>query len=114
MKLADKKYSDGASVSPLKVLRARELLKELGRGWKLNGKGHLVRFYAFKDFAQALAFANKVGAVAEAGDHYLDLYLAWGRCKIEVWSHKIKGLTESDFVLEAEAERKFKPFRMRV
>jgi 4a-hydroxytetrahydrobiopterin dehydratase len=71
----------------------------------------LVRLYTFKDFAQALAFANKVGAVAEAEDHHPDLYLAWGKRKIEIWSHKINGLTESDFVLAAQAERKFKPFR---
>jgi 4a-hydroxytetrahydrobiopterin dehydratase len=111
MKLADKKCGDGASVPPLKVFRARELLKELGQGWKLNGKGHLERRYTFMDFAQALAFANKVGAVAEAEGHHPDLYLAWGKCKIEIWSHKIKGLTESDFILAAKAERKFKPFR---
>jgi 4a-hydroxytetrahydrobiopterin dehydratase len=66
--------------------------------------------YTFKDFAQALAFANKVGAVAEAEGHHPDLFLAWGKCKIEIWSHKIKGLTESDFVLAAKAEQKFKPF----
>ena len=60
MKLADKKCSDGGSVPPLKALRARELLKQLGRGWRLNGKGHLERLYAFKDFAQALAFANRL------------------------------------------------------
>jgi 4a-hydroxytetrahydrobiopterin dehydratase len=106
VKPADKKCRDGCRVSPLKALRTRELLKELGQSWKLNGKGHLVRFYTFKDFAQALAFANKVGAV-----HHPDLYLAWGKCKIEIWSHKIKGLTESDFVLAAQAERKFIPFR---
>lgn len=111
MKLADKKCSDGANVSPLKVFRARELLKELGQGWKLNGKWHLERRYTFKDLAQSLAFANKVGAVAEAEGHHPDLYLAWGKCKIEIWSHKIKGLTGSDFILAAKAERKFKPFR---
>ena len=111
MKLADKTCRDGGSALPLKVLRARELLKQLGQGWKLNGKRHLVRLYTFKDFAQALAFADKVGAVAEAEGHHPDLYLAWGKCKIEIWSHKIKGLTESDFVLAAKAERKFKPFR---
>jgi len=71
----------------------------------------LDRRYSFKDFAQALVFANKVGAVAEAEDHHPDLYVAWGKRKIEIWSHKIKGLTESDFVLAAQAERKFKPFR---
>jgi len=111
MKLADKACSDGGGVPPLKAFRARELLKELGQGWKLNGRGHLVRLYTFNDFARALAFANKVGAVAEAEGHHPDLYLAWGKCKIEIWLHKIKGLTESDFVLAAKAERKFKPFR---
>ncbi len=78
MKLADKKCSDGASVPPLKALRARELLKELGQGWTLNGRGHLERRYTFKDFAQALAFANKVGAVAEAEGHHPDLYSGLG------------------------------------
>ena len=111
MKLADKKCSDGGSVPPLKALRARELLKQLGRGWRLNGKGHLERLYAFKDFAQALAFANKVGAVAEAEGHHPDLYVAWGKCKIEIWSHKIKCLTESDFALAVKADRKFLPLR---
>ena len=111
MNLADKKCSNGVRALPLKALRAKELLKELGQGWKLNGKGHLERRYTFTDFAQALAFANKVGAVAEAEDHHPDLSLAWGKCKVEIWSHKIKGLTESDFVLAAKAERKFKPFR---
>ena len=111
MKLADKTCSDAASVPRLKVLHARELLKELGPGWTLNGRGHLARLYTFKDFAQALAFTNKVGAVAEAEGHHPDLYLAWGKCKVEIWSHKIKGLTESDFILAAKAERKFTPFR---
>ena len=111
MELADKKCSDGGKVPPLKTIRAKELLKELGQGWTLNGKGHLERRYTFKDFAQALAFVKKVGAVAEAEGHHPDLYLAWGKCKIEIWSHKIKGLTESDFILAAKAEQKFKPFR---
>jgi 4a-hydroxytetrahydrobiopterin dehydratase len=111
MKLANTKGHDGVGESPLKALRARELLKELGQGWTLNGKGHLERRYTFKDFAQALAFVKKVGAVAEAEGHHPDLYLAWGKCKIEIWSHKIKGLTESDFILAAKAEQKFKPFR---
>jgi 4a-hydroxytetrahydrobiopterin dehydratase len=70
-----------------------------------------VRFHTFKDFAQSLAFANKVGAVAEVEGHHPDLYLAWGKCKIEICSHKIRGLTESDFFLAAKVERKFTPFR---
>ncbi len=109
MKLADKKCSDSGSVPPLKAFHARALLKQLGRGWRLNGHGHLVRRYTFKDFAQALAFANKVGAVAEAEGHHPDLYVGWGKCKIEIWSHKVGGLTQSDFVLAAKADRKFEP-----
>ena len=112
MKLADKKCHDGENVPTLKALRKRELLKELGQGWHLNAKGHLVRFYTFKDFAQALEFANKVGAVAEAEGHHPDMYLSWGKCKLEIWSHKINGLTESDFVLAAKAHQEFGPFRM--
>ena len=60
MKLADKKCSDGGDVPALKTLRARELLKELGHGWRINGKGHLERLYTFKDFSQAQVFANEV------------------------------------------------------
>lgn len=111
MELADRKCNDEAGVPRLKALRARQMLNQLGRSWRLNGKGHLERLYTFKDFARALAFANEVGAVAEVEGHHPDLYLAWGKCKIEIWSHKINGLTESDFVLAAKADRKFKPFR---
>lgn len=83
----------------------------MGRGWSLNAQGHLERLYTFKDFAQSLAFANKVGAVAEAEGHHPDLYVAWGKCKVEIWTHKINGLTESDFYLAAKADREFEPFR---
>jgi pterin-4a-carbinolamine dehydratase len=60
MKLADKTCSDGGSVPRVKALRARELLKQLGRSWRLNGTGQLERFYPFKDFAQALAVATLI------------------------------------------------------
>ena len=61
MKLGDKKCSDEGGVPPLKARRARELLKDLGQGWRINRKGHLERLYHFQDFSQAQAFANKVG-----------------------------------------------------
>ena len=96
MELADKKCSDGGSVPPLKSIRAKELLKELGQGWKLNGRRHLERHYTFKDFAQALSFANKVGAVAEAEGHHPDLFLAWGKCKVEIWSLSVRPLILCD------------------
>jgi 4a-hydroxytetrahydrobiopterin dehydratase len=112
MALADNKCIPcRGGVPPLPNDRVQGLLKELGRGWVLNSHGHLERLYTFKDFAQALAFVNKVGAVAEAEAHHPDLLLAWGKCKIEIWTHKINGLTESDFYLAAKADREFESFR---
>jgi len=91
--------------------KAEEMLKQLERGWQLNKDGHLERLYTFKDFAQALNFVNKVGAVAEAEGHHQDLYLAWGKCELELWTHKINGLTESDFYMAAKADRAFQSFK---
>jgi 4a-hydroxytetrahydrobiopterin dehydratase len=87
--------------------RAQTLLRELDRSWRLNADGHLERAYAFDNFAQAMAFANKVAEVAEAERHHPDLHIAWARCKVEIWTHKISGLTESDFYLAAKADRAF-------
>ncbi len=98
-------------VPPVSADRAQVLLKELGPGWTLNALGHLERLYTFTDFAQALAYVNKVGAIAEVEGHHPDFYLAWGKCKVEIWTHKINGLTESDFYLAAKADREFEPFR---
>jgi 4a-hydroxytetrahydrobiopterin dehydratase len=94
-------------VPPIEPVRAQELLAELSRGWQINKDGHLERLYTFSDFARALDFVNKVGAVAEAEGHHPDLYLAWGKCRVEIWTHKINGLTESDFYLAAKADRAF-------
>jgi 4a-hydroxytetrahydrobiopterin dehydratase len=94
-------------VPAVEKAKADELLRQLGPGWSINTAGHLERLYTFKDFAEALTFVNKVGAVAEAEEHHPDLYLAWGKCKVEIWTHKINGLTESDFFLAAKADREF-------
>ncbi len=112
MSLADNKCIPcRGGVPPVPADRAHELLNELGRGWSLNPAGHLERLYTFKDFAQALKFVNQVGAVAEAEGHHPDFSLAWGKCRVEIWTHKINGLTESDFYLAAKADREFEPFR---
>jgi 4a-hydroxytetrahydrobiopterin dehydratase len=81
------------------------LLREVGDSWQLNAEGHLVREYEFSDFAGALEFANRVGAIAEEQAHHPDLYVAWGKCRVEIWTHKINGLTESDFYLAAKIAR---------
>lgn len=115
MGLADNKCVPcRGGVPPLSPDRTRALLQELEGGWSLNERGHLERLYPFKNFAQALSFLNALGAVAEAEGHHPDFYLAWGKCKVEIWTHTINGLTESDFYLAAKADREFAPFRAAV
>ena len=92
-------------VPPLPATRVNELLTELGDAWGLNPAGHLERTWTFRNFGEALAFANAVGEVAEAEGHHPDLYVAWGQCRVEIWTHKISGLTESDFYLAAKISR---------
>jgi 4a-hydroxytetrahydrobiopterin dehydratase len=85
----------------------KEMLDKLESGWSLNSKGHLEKLYKFKNFARALAFVNQIGAVAEEENHHPDIYLAWGQCRIEIWTHVIGGLAASDFYLAAKADREY-------
>ncbi len=73
--------------------------------WTVVKDHHLEREFAFRDFQNALDFTNRVGALAEAEGHHPDIYLAWGKVGIKIWTHKIDGLTESDFVLAAKIDR---------
>ncbi|HWQ56589.1 MAG TPA: 4a-hydroxytetrahydrobiopterin dehydratase [Bryobacteraceae bacterium] len=77
-------------------------------GWNLVGEHHLERSFAFPDFKTALDFVNRAGAIAEEEGHHPDLYLTWGRVDVKTWTHKIDGLTESDFVLAAKIERQYR------
>ena len=108
MSLADQRCIPcRGGVPPMEEGRAKELLQELDNGWHLNSNGHLERVYGLQDFAQAMALANKVADLAEDEGHHPDLYIAWGKCKVEIWTHKISGLTESDFYFAAKADRAF-------
>jgi len=108
MSLADKTCVPcRGGVPSLESQKIQELLRQLESGWSLNDQGHIERTYEFPNFADALAFTNRVGNVAEIEGHHPDLYLAWGKCKVEIWTHKIQGLTESDFFLAAKADRAF-------
>ncbi len=92
-------------VPPLARDRIDELLTELGDDWQLNDDGHLAKAFPFRDFVGALGFANTVGEIAEAEAHHPDLLVRWGECRVEIWTHKIDGLTESDFFLAAKISR---------
>lgn len=91
-------------VPPLKGTQLTDLSNKLGHGWQVIQEHHLEKTYPFKNFREALAFTNQVGELAESVGHHPDIYLAWGKVKITIWTHKIDGLTDSDFVLAAKIE----------
>ena len=72
--------------------------------WKVVDAHHLEREFEFPDFLQALAATNRIGQLAEQQAHHPDLYLAWGKVGVKIWTHKIDGLTESDFILAAKID----------
>ncbi len=90
-------------VPALKGDQITPLLNQIA-GWQVVDEHHLKRQYAFPDFVTALSFVNKVGDVAESQGHHPDIYLAWGKVDISIWTHKINGLTESDFILAAKID----------
>ena len=90
------------------ALRGQELDRlssQLKEGWRVIDEHHLERELKFKDFREALAFTNKVGELAEAQGHHPDIYLGWGKVKVTIWTHKIDGLTESDFIMAAKIDK---------
>jgi 4a-hydroxytetrahydrobiopterin dehydratase len=91
-------------VPPLAADALAALHAELDGGWQVVDGHHLAKAYAFDDFAGALAFVNCVGQLAEEQGHHPDVHLRWGEVRLEIWTHKINGLTESDFVLAAKAD----------
>ena len=92
-------------VPPLKGEALQKLSRELDGQWRIVEDRQLEKEYKFNNFREALSFTNQVGELAEAVNHHPDIYLAWGKVKLQIWTHKINGLTESDFVLAAKADR---------
>jgi 4a-hydroxytetrahydrobiopterin dehydratase len=89
---------------PLKGAALAELHRKLGNGWQVLNEHHLEKEYRFANFREALDFTNQIGELAESNNHHPDIYLAWGKVKVTLWTHKIDGLTESDFVMAAKIE----------
>ena len=92
-------------VPPLKGAELERLLGEVNKGWRVIDEHHLEKEYRFKDFREAFDFTIRVGELAEAQDHHPDIYLAWGKVRLTIWTHKINGLTESDFIFAAKADQ---------
>jgi 4a-hydroxytetrahydrobiopterin dehydratase len=73
-------------------------------GWDVVNEHHLRKEYKFEDFKAAQSFVNRVGQLAEEQGHHPDICYGWGRAEFTIWTHKIDGLTESDFILAAKID----------
>jgi len=91
---------------PLTHDQIAPLLAQL-EGWQVEGDKKLIKSFKVKNFLEAVDFVNRITPVAEAENHHPDLYVRWGEVRVDLWTHKINGLTESDFVLAAKAEKAF-------
>ena len=91
-------------VPPLTAEEIRPLQKQVPQ-WNVVNNHHIERQFSFPDFKTALDFVNRVGNLAEEQGHHPDILLAWGKVGITIWTHKIDGLTESDFILAAKIDR---------
>ncbi len=90
---------------PLKGAELQTFRDALGGDWQVVNGHHLARTFRFRDFREALAFTNRVGELAEEQGHHPDICLGWGRVEVTIFTHKIDGLHESDFVLAAKISR---------
>lgn len=96
-------------VPPFTHEEVASYLADLGSGWATVDDHHLEKEYRFKNFREALSFTNRVGELAEELGHHPDIFLAWGTVRLTVWTHKIDGLHEADFVFAAKADRLVEP-----
>ncbi len=104
MGLADKNCVPcRGGVPPLPAEAVTSYLAQLD-GWEAVDNHHLTKTYKLADFKEALAFVNRIGAMVEEQNHHPDIYFAWGKVRIDIWTHKINGLTENDFVFAAKCD----------
>jgi 4a-hydroxytetrahydrobiopterin dehydratase len=104
-RLADKKCVPCTGGVPALKGAALVTLHQQIPDWQIANEHDLHREFRFPDFKQALAFVNRVGEVAEQEGHHPDILLAWGKVGVTLWTHKVDGLTESDFIMAAKIDR---------
>ena len=103
--LAEKKCTPcRGGVELLKGGELRQRFELLRPGWEVIDEHHLEKTFTFDDFGGALSFVNRVGEVAEEEGHHPDIYLTYGQVKIALWTHKIDGLHDNDFILAAKID----------
>lgn len=105
-KLVDKRCVPcRGGVEPLQPDAIQTYRQQVSPAWQIVDNHHLEREYTFADFRQALDFVNKVGGLAESQNHHPDIGLSWGKVKITLWTHKINGLHENDFIVAAKIDQ---------
>lgn len=97
------KACDGGTPA-LKGKALQQLKSQLCDGWHVINEQSLERQLKFPDFRHALEFTNRIGEIAEEQGHHPDIYLTYGEVRIQLWTHKVNGLTESDFILAAKID----------
>lgn len=106
MKLFEKKCSACAgATAPMSEAECKKFLSELGESWKLAEGKRIEKSFRFKNFKESLAFVERVGTMAESEGHHPDIFLSWGLVRITLWTHKIGGLSESDFIVAAKCDK---------
>jgi 4a-hydroxytetrahydrobiopterin dehydratase len=104
--LADQKCTPVDESSPrLDVEELQAQLPAIGQGWSINTDNQLQRDYSFPDFLAALAFVNAIAEVAEEQNHHPDLFLAWGKVRVTLWTHVLNAPSQSDCIMAAKIER---------
>ncbi len=94
----------GRGTPPIEGKALEKFLEELGGDWKVVNEHHLEKEFRFSNFKEALEFTNQIGTLAEQESHHPDLHLSWGKVRIVLWTHKINGLSENDFILAAKID----------
>ena len=92
---------------PLKGKELVALQKQVD-GWNVVEEHHITKAFKFPNFREALKFVNRVGELTEEQAHHPDIFLTWGKVDVTSWTHKIDGLTESDFILAAKIDQLYK------
>lgn len=90
-------------VPPLTAKEAAPLVAQLD-GWSVVDDHHLEKQYKLRNFVEALDLVDRIGVIAEEQNHHPDIFLAWGKVGVKIWTHKINGLTESDFIFAAKCD----------
>lgn len=104
--LTDKKCRPcEGGIPPLAEREARDLMKQLKTEWELLAQAkEIAKEYRFKNFKETMGFVNLVAAIAEGEGHHPDMEVSWGKCRIRLSTHAIKGLSENDFILAAKID----------